>query len=296
MENENRRTCPSCGAELKEGTSFCTQCGAAVETGKEAAATPPPAPPGAAIPPTTGAPAAEAGAVTVPGVTPVTSKRGKLPLVLGIIGGVLVAGGIVVLVLFLTVWSGGGAGSGDPIGLAEEYIKSLENKDAKAYVDCFEPELLESEDNPFGLDLTREDIEMFIEMGFEMADFEFNGVKLEKESEKGENATVVTSDGTLIMSTFGLEEEIDLSEEPLIFEMVKEGGSWYLAEDPMDMLTGMDMDYEDYEDFDLEDFDLEDFDLEDFDLEDFDLEYYEDMDEPAEEEIESLLEDLDLLA
>ncbi|MFW6113974.1 MAG: zinc-ribbon domain-containing protein [Actinomycetota bacterium] len=249
MESGNKRICNSCGAELKEGASFCTRCGAPeVAPGGQAAAyegLPPPPGPG--------------GAVTVPGAPPGTTRRGKLPLVLGIIGGVLVAGGIVVLVLFLTVWSGAGGGTGDPIAMAEKHISSVENKDAESYMDCFQPGLFEPGDNPFGFEITREDMESMIEMGFEMVNFEISGVELEMEYEEGDKARVVTSRGTLNISTFGISEELDLSEEPLVFDMVKEGGRWYLTEDPMPMMGGMDFNLEDLEEFDFDEFDMEDF-------------------------------------
>jgi len=203
-----------------------------------------------------------------------------------------------VLVLWLTVWSGGEAGSGDPISLAEKYISAMEAGDADAYFDCFPEDLFSLE----AFDLLGEmgmDVKGLIEQGFEFAKFKFDGYALELESESGDTATVVTTEGTLSVSTMGFEEQYDLAEEPMVFEMIKVDGRWYLSDDPMPgaMGGGIDIDDFDFDDFDFEDMDLEDMDFEDMDLEelfpeDLNLEDLEDLDV---EDLDQLLEDLDEL-
>ena len=215
----------------------------------------------------------------------------------------MIAGGIAVLVLWLAVWRGGAGGTGDPVALAEKYISAMENGDAKAYMDCFEPGFFKMEDNPIFKDM---DIEKMIEMTFEISEMKFSDVRLEKRSESGDKAEVVTTSGKLTASIMGFEQEYDLAEDPLVFEMVRKGGRWYLVDDPMPGSMGTEFDLED---MDLEDMDLEDMedlnpeDLEDMIPEDLDLEDLEeflpedldleDLENMSPEELQRLLEDLE---
>jgi hypothetical protein len=237
----------------------------------------------------------------MPGIAPmVPPKRSKAPLVVGVIGGILVVAGIVVLVLWLAVWKdGGGGGAGDPIDLAEQYINAMEKGDADAYFACFEPEFFSMEDNPLMEEMGM-DVKELIEMTFDIAEIKFDDYALELESEQGNKATVVTTSGNLSISSMGFEQEYDLAEEPMVFEMIKKNGRWYLSDDPMPGSMGGDMDLEDLniEDLDLEDLDQlipEDLNMEDFENmfpEDLNLEDLENM---SEEDINQLLEELEKL-
>ncbi|MBN2028505.1 MAG: zinc ribbon domain-containing protein [Actinobacteria bacterium] len=306
MVDEVQKTCPSCGAPLKEGASFCTSCGAALgapdaatageTTAAADAATPVPTPPPAAVPPQA-APPAGGGVPGMPvqGMAPPTAaKRSKVPLLIGVIGGILVIAGIVVLVVWLTVWKdGSGGGTGDPIALAEKYISAMENKDADSFFECFEPEFFSSGEFSLLEEMGMDAREM-IEMAFELSEFRFDGYALELDSESGDAATVVTTSGTLTTSALGFEEEYDLADEPLVFEMVKVDGRWYLSDDPMPGSMGGDIDLDslDFEDFDFDDLDTEDLDSGDLDIEDLDIEELKDL---LPEELEDLnLEDLDI--
>jgi hypothetical protein len=48
---------------------------------------------------------------------------------------------------------------------------------------------------------------------------------------------VVTAAGKLYMNPLGVEKEIDLGWEPLRFEMVREGGRWFLTQNPLPYLA-----------------------------------------------------------
>lgn len=265
MEGETNGKCTNCGAPLKEGASFCSKCGAAVAPAAAAAAAAPPSgeppsPPGEAPP----APPRE-GAVAVPPPAPGApeARRSKVPLVLGIIGGVLVVGGIVALVLFLTLWSGNGEGADTPQALAQKYMDAVEKGDVDAYMACFPPDFFE--DGPFMEELGI-DIKDILEASFQFLDVEFDGVSLEVGSETDNRAAVVTTGGTMLVDTFGMGGETDLADQPLEFMMVSENGTWYLEEDPLQAVTGggIDLDLEELENLDLDELDLQ---LEDGQLE-----------------------------
>lgn len=314
MDEAAQGFCPGCGKPVKGGASFCIHCGTALGAqggppeaaggaegapaagaarAEEAVSVPtpsagaPPVPPGAPPYAAPGAGGVGEGA-PMPGAAP--ARRSKAPLVIGILGGILIAGGIAVLVLWLAVWRGGAGGTGDPVALAEKYIAAMENGDAKAYMDCFEPGFFKMEDNPILKDM---DIEKMIEMTFEMSEIDFQDVALEKKSESGDRAEVVAASGKLTASVMGFEQEYDLADDPLVFKMVKKDGRWYLVKDPMPgsmspEIDFRDMDLEDMEDLIPEDLNLED--LEEFLPEDLDLEDLENM---SPEKLQRLLEDLE---
>ena len=258
MEVETNGKCSNCGAPLKEGASFCTKCGAAVPP---AAGAPPPSPPSEALPAAPPEETPQEGAAAVPPPAPPApgapeAKRSKIPLILGIVGGVLIVGGIVALVLFLTLWSGNGEGADTPQALAQKYMNAVEKGDVDAYMACFPPDFFS--DGMFMEELGI-DIEDMLEASFQFLSVKFDGVSLEVESETGSGAVVVTTGGTLLLDTFGMEGETDLAEQPLEFMMAKENGTWYLEEDPLQAVTGtgIDLDLEELEDLDLDNFDLQ---------------------------------------
>ena len=269
MEGETGNTCPSCGAPVKEGTSFCTKCGAALTPveGAAAAAAYQPAPTASAAPET---------------------KRGKAPLILGIIGGLLVIGGIVALVLYLAVWSGNGGegGTNQPVAIAQKYMNALEDKDAAAYVDCIDAQYFED------IGLSQAEAEDMVEGYFMMLDVDFKDVELEVKDTRKNYTVVVTTGGTLEIYSFDYSEDIDLAGDPIYFYTFEQGGRWYLEDDPMDQVMGPDIGYEDGGEYD---FNLEDFNLEDLEQLELDIEELERMLEDMDiEELEKMLEDMDI--
>lgn len=239
----------------------------------------------------------------MPAAVPVAAaKKSKAPMIIGIVGGLLIVGAVAVLVLWLTVWSGGGgSGADDPIALAEKYIAALEDGNLDAYKDCFPPDFFSAEDIPM-MEEMGFDIDELLEMTFEVTEFRFDGVALELESETAGRAVVVTTSGTARVSTMGFEEEFDLEDDPLEFEMEKMDGKWYMVDDPLGTIMGggmdLDMDMEDFEEIVPEDLNLED--LEDLLPEDLNLEDYKDLlpedlnlEDLDAEELEQLLEDLE---
>lgn len=299
MEDETGNNCPSCGATVKEGTAFCTKCGVALTRAAGAAAAasqpgePPPPTSGETPPaPPPGAPQQGMAAAAPPPAPPASAapktKHGKAPLILGIIGGVLVVGGIVVLVLYLAVWSGNGGegGTNQPVALAQKYMNALEYKDAAAYVDCIDARYFED------IGLTLAEAEAMVEGYFMMLDVDFKEVELEVKDTRKNYTVVVTTGGTLEINSLDYSEDIDLAGDPMYFYTFEQGGRWYLEDDPMDQVMGPDIGYEDGGEYD---FNLEDFNLEDLEQLELDIEELERMLEDMDiEELEKILEDMDI--
>lgn len=269
--------CPRCGTAAKEGVSFCTSCGMELKSypeGKPEAV--PPEPEAAATVALTGSP------------TLVSAKKNRTPLILGIAGGLLIAAGVVILVLFLIVWRNGEGGVGDPLSLARKYMQALEQKDADSYMECFDEDYFSMGGNPFfeEMEINPEDM---VKMGFQFMVIKFRGVELQLQSEKDDRAVVVTASGTLNVSVMGLENEVDLAHEPLEFRMAKKNGRWRLVEDPLPTLNGREMPEEDRTDTGFEDFNLQnlqDYFPEGMDLENLDLQDLERMMREMEEWME----------
>ncbi|MBC7246481.1 MAG: zinc ribbon domain-containing protein [Actinobacteria bacterium] len=308
---EEERTCPRCGAALKEGARFCTSCGRRIDTAggaevgtvagrEEAVAAGVPGGAGTgeagvapALPPQPDADAQEPGMLPGPARA---AGRSRAPLLLGVLGGLLLLAGAVILVLYLAVWREGAGGTGDPVALARKYMEALERKDVDAYLDCFEEGFFSLEDNPLleGMDLDPREL---VEMSFIFMEVSFEGVELDLRRDEGDGATVVTTAGMMSLSIMGMEEEVDLADDPLEFRMARKGGRWYLTEDPMPTLLGGDLDlFGDDMDMDMDrppdGYDLED--LEKYLPEEWDLEELEDLrPEDLEELMRELMEELE---
>lgn len=210
---------------------------------------------------------------------------------LGVLGGLLLVAGVVVLVLYLTLWRDGGGGTGNPVALARKYMEALEKKDVDAYMACFEEGFFSWEDNPVleGMNL---DPRRMLEMAFNFTDFSFKGVELELQREECDEATVVTTAGRMVVSVIGIEEEEDLAQNPLTFRMARKGGRWYLTEDPMPALGGGFNPLQQDMDMDMDEYDLED--LEEYLPEGWSLEDLENLrPEDVEELIRELMEEME---
>ncbi len=245
-------SCPRCGAEVREEASYCIRCGERLA----GEAAPPPTPRSA-----------------------VEGAGGRLaPLLLGVSGAALIIAAVTLLLLYVLVWRGG-KGVGDPVSLARRYMDSLQEEDVETYLSCFEEGFFSMEDNPIleGMGLGPEEL---VKMHFGFMDASFRGVELEVRSQEEEKATVMAVAWTLTVSYWVLEEEVDLSEDPLDFRMARKGGRWYLVEDPLPFLGGglwgFREDGADFDAFDLED--LEELLPDDFDLEEWEEYLHEEMD------------------
>ncbi|MBC7253720.1 MAG: zinc ribbon domain-containing protein [Actinobacteria bacterium] len=255
------RSCPRCGKEARGGASFCTACGADLREGGEGPSAKaevgmvaaPHAGEGEAAHPRP--PGAEPAAAP-PGMAPVASRRKRLALLLGIVGGILLVGGGVLLALYLVLWRGG-AGAGDPVALARKYMRAMEDKDFDALKECYDPDYLAAADQ--GL---LEDMGLgpggVVEWMMSFLEVRFSAVELRVEHEDAHDALVVTTAGRLSYSIMGWSQEFDLAEEPLRFRMNREEGRWYLVEDPVNQLLqenlGPEGDTGFFEDQDLREF------------------------------------------
>lgn len=227
----DERRCPRCGKEARETASFCVACGTDLRQEEGKGADEGHVRGGAGYAPLAPSPLprpAEAG----PLGAPAPGRRKRLAVAFGIAGTALIVAGAVVLALYLTLWRGGKGGVGDPLSLARRYMRAVEEKDVESYLDCFAEEGLSTQDNVIleNLGLDPRDV---LEMAFRFLDADFRDVALRLESESGDLASVVTTSGTLTVSLFAVKDERDLGREPLRFDMKREGGRWYLLEDPL---------------------------------------------------------------
>ena len=298
------RICPRCGAALKEGVRFCTSCGERIaptvavgeipreeEEAPKAGATCPGWRGEAGLLPSFPQDAAveSFAALQQPCAAP-AKMSGRVPLVLGITGGLLLLAGAAILVLYLSLWRADMGGTGNPVSLARKYMESLENEDVDSFLSCFEEDYFPLEDYHImeGMDL---DLRKMVEMAFSFMDVSFEQVELELQREEGDEATVITSGGRLTISLMGMEEEVNLADDPMEFTMIRKGGRWYLTEDPLPTF-GSDTDFDandrgtDLEDFDLED--LEDYLPEGWSPGNMDLEDMEELIRELMEEMEKL--------
>ena len=122
--------CPNCGTQLPDEAAFCGNCGTRINN--QPAPQPYQAQPYQAQPTSMGPdqmypPYGEQ-------VQP-APKKNRLPLLLGLVGG------IVVVALLLVFLLGGGGGSGSPEGVAEKFFTAVLECDEDSAKECIHPEM-----------------------------------------------------------------------------------------------------------------------------------------------------------
>lgn len=157
-------------------------------------------------------------------------------MIVGMLGGVVVVAGIILLILFLTVFRGGGVGGGtnEPTALVDKYMAALHGKNATAYMDCYQKDYFSGAGSFMGN--ANMDPKKMVELALSYTDFTFSGVQLEVQSQTADSATVVTTSGKVNASLMGFNTDSDLADNPLEFDMIKDGGRWYLTNDPMNSI------------------------------------------------------------
>ena len=156
--------CPSCGKEINEGSSFCTSCGAQLES------------------------------IPSPGGKP--SRSWKPILVTGIVLVVVIA---VVLVLVFTVFTGDGengpsTGSSDPEAAVVAFLAAIEDQDVDALVEAIDPGFIDELKDEYG-----QQYEELLKGFFLLlvpVDFDISGLEFETET-GGSEATVEIVAGTV---------------------------------------------------------------------------------------------------
>ncbi|MBC7247949.1 MAG: zinc ribbon domain-containing protein [Actinobacteria bacterium] len=240
--------CEKCGSELSEGSAFCPKCGAPARAEATQAATVPPPPSAATPPPPREAAPPAAGmqpsyqpppATPAPGYyQPAGGKKGgggKAVLFGGL--GLLVVGAIVVLLLGFAVgpkWftGGEGGGKGGPEEVAANFLKAMENKDAKLLKSTIAPSSLEYLESMLSYGDYGSIDEFFEDMFFSTyKSMKFSGVKYKTTMEGDDKATVEIVEGKVtVVDESGTEstEDVKDAETPAELQMVKEGDKWYL--------------------------------------------------------------------
>lgn len=232
--------CKQCGKEIPPDSEFCGYCGAA--TGAAApVGMPPPLPP--PLPPQ-GYQQAAPPPGTYQQATPYAPppKRSALPWIMGILGVAVVVA--VVLVLVLVVFKGG-ADTGGPEKVVENFYKALEKKDVSMLLDVMEPDFVDELKEALGKDY--EDILEEYIFGQVPDDLKVDIRKMDTKI-KGDRAEVTVLEGTM---TYTDEDGDRVSEEASesdmdSLELVKIKGRWFLTSES---LADMGVDIEDIENY-----------------------------------------------
>ncbi len=218
--------CPKCGKEVREGSAFCGSCGAPIQA---------PAQPGAVqqapTPPSTmpmGQPAPD---MPAPASPPAKPSKSKKPLLLGLVALAVIAAAVVIILGFVgPKWFvGGGGGQDTPEKAVDKFLKSLEDKDAKALLSLMDPDtkkLIEGIMKMMGAGSLEAVVN---EEFFEYKSIKFSGVKYQTEI-KDDRATVNIVAGTVTgMDADGKTFTEDISEsEYKQIRLVKKDGNWYI--------------------------------------------------------------------
>jgi len=233
--------CPKCGSPVESGSAFCAACGAPVAAGEANTVIindvqPPPASPamqGPPLPPTSpyGAP----GMPPTPAYSASAGGGGGKAVLFALLG-LLLIGGIVVLLLGFAVgpkWFTSGGGETEQEKVVWDFLKAMENKDAKLLISTIAPSQMEEARSmivEYGYYDTLE--EAFEDLFFsEYKSLKFEGVELKTSEVKGDKATVEVVKGKLVMvDSDGNKDTKDVkdSDMPVEFPLLKEGGKWYI--------------------------------------------------------------------
>jgi hypothetical protein len=146
---------------------------------------------------------------------------------------IAVACGLVFGVFRTDIFGGGGAAS-TPEQTVRNMLSAMENKDADAILDIIEPGAMEELGGFMSEDALREAISSGL---FEFESVKFSGIELSTEKTGDSAATVTIVKGSVTITEDGESQMEDVSEadEPVTFDLVKTGGSWYLDPDSLDM-------------------------------------------------------------
>lgn len=120
--------------------------------------------------------------------------------------------------------------SAESVALA--FFAAIENKDAEAFVDCHDPDVIE-ENVATTPGMSEEDVIRFWDETFEVMQIEYSDLEFETQS-VGENKIIVMAiKGHFRMGLPGITYEPDLDEAPISFEMVWKDGRWYIENEPL---------------------------------------------------------------
>jgi hypothetical protein len=192
--------CSSCGHEIKDGSSFCTNCGAQLGS---------PPPPGGK-----------------------TSRSWKPILVTG---SVLVVVVVVVLVLVFTVFTGDGedgpsVGSSDPEAAVEAFLAAIEDQDVDALVEAIDPGFIDDLKGEYGQQY-KELLDGFFLL-LVPVDFNISGLEFETEIDESAATVRVVAGTVTYTDEAGNEVSEDFTDIAVVdYELVEVDGKWYVSMD-----------------------------------------------------------------
>jgi hypothetical protein len=189
--------CPSCGKELKEGTSFCTWCGNPVQA-------------------------------------PAQMKAGKRWPYVFVLIAVVCIGVVLILGFAGPKWFLGEDGiQANPEETIDNYLEALENKDAASFLSLLDPEYIETVDERLRAAGAVTLEEAVSEDAFDYQAIRFEGIVYDT-SINGNVATISIIDGTVtgtdkngVSTTMDI-EDYDFNE----YRLVLKNGNWYVLISP----------------------------------------------------------------
>jgi len=209
--------CEQCGKEVKDGSSFCTECGAQIPGPVEQpSAAPPSTPPGqpsaGMLPPPPMPPGTPATALAV------KKPRKKMTLIIvAVVVAVLIIGGGVTAIVVMTM------GGSSPSSTLDKFFTASETKNVSEVMKLVDTSYFESDQSLEKI--FREGVFADIPDGMT-----FNGLGYET-TIKGDKAKVKVIKGTATYSDGGTKKTVKLSSSTsdTTFDFVKKNGVWLMS-------------------------------------------------------------------